>query len=227
LQLARKALYPLKSLRRLVDMHTVEDATRLFMELLAVGQDREADDMAYNIVFLARTRTPELVLEHLFVRTADDITPETERAFLTLALLQSFIEGDRASQGLAVQYYLALLPSEDPVVSARAHFHLAEMMLKDPNPSPLLRSRIEQSLQRAVDLRHAEATILLGTLYAQGSLSDDGEPEPRKGAELIIRAIEDLRVSAAKELLLSIMERHDLRIDGYDIEGLRADLGLN
>jgi TPR repeat protein len=208
-------------------MPTIEDATRLFLGLLAEGRDRDADDMTYNIVSLARGRTPEFVLDHLLSRTTDAIRPETEAAFLSLALLMSFVEGDRKSQGLAVQYYLGLLPSMDTVISGRAHFHLAEMMLKDPNPSPLLRSRIEQSLQRAVELRHAEATMLLGTLYSHGTLADDGEPEPHKGAALIVRAIEERRVSAAKPLLLAIMERHDLRVDGYDIDGLRADAGIH
>lgn len=143
-------------------MPTIEDATRLFLELFAQGRGREADDIVYNIVSLARDRTPELVLDHLFSRTADEIGPETEAALLALALLTSFVEGNRNSQGLAVQYYLALLPSVDPIISGRAHFHLAEMMLKDQTPSPILRSRIEASLQRAVELRHPEATLLLG-----------------------------------------------------------------
>lgn len=208
-------------------MPNLEVATRLFLELLGKGRDREADDVAYNIVSLARNRTPDSVVHHLFSRTRPEMRPETEPAFLALALLLSFAEGDRSSHFLANEYFLALLPSLDPMISGRAHFHLAEIMLKDETLSPVLRSEIEASLRRAVGHCHPEATLLLGSLYAQGTLADDGEPEPRKGAEMFVRAIEEFRVGSAKRLLLAVMERHDLRVDGYDIDGLRCDVGEN
>lgn len=40
-----------------------------------------------------------------------------------------------------------------------------------------------------------------------------------------MRAIEELRVPSAKRLLLAVMERHDLRVDGYDIAGLCGEGG--
>jgi TPR repeat protein len=100
-------------------------------------------------------------------------------------------------------------------------------MLQDPNPSQLLRTRIEASLRRAIELRHPEAAMLLGTLYGLGKLSDDGLPEPEKSASLYIKVIEEFKVPSAKRLLLEVMERHDITVPGYDLATLRGETRLH
>jgi TPR repeat protein len=206
----------------------IENVIQKFHMLVGQNELSEADEAAYNVVVVLGMKTPKPIIDHLFDRTPDQSwLKDAPVAGLAMAVMMSHIENDRASQGTSAQFYMSCMSSQNQVVSARAHFHIAEMMLKDPKPSPLLRSRIESCLTRAIEMKHPEAAMLLGTLYAHGTLADDGKPDPEGAVALYVKAIEEFHVDGAKRLLLALMEKFGTSVDGYDLASLRGQAGMH
>lgn len=206
----------------------IDDAIHDFPRLLKAELYDLADEAAYNITIFKGSKIPKVVADHLFQRNEDNSWVEAAPcAGLAMGVLLATIENDRASQGVAAQNFMACLQNADATIAGRAHFHLAELMLKDRNPSDLLLSRIERCLEVAVQLNHPEATMLLGTLYAHGQLNKDGEPDPEKAAALYVKVIEELKVPSAKRLLLALLERHPISVEGYPLDVLRGEAGLH
>jgi TPR repeat protein len=76
-------------------------------------------------------------------------------------------------------------------------------------------------------MKHPEAAMLLGTLYAHGTLADDGKPDPEGAVALYVKAIEEFHVDGAKRLLLALMEKFGTSVDGYDLASLRGQAGMH